>query len=132
MSELIYINDVGKIYENKVEIGTSKFYYDQFESINFIKEKNNAYNYTALALALTCFFLSYKNYFKEFYFLIIFILLGIFFFIIYILCNKCKYFIKINLVLPDERKIFSIKKQHKEDAKEFIILVEMQKNYRSF
>jgi hypothetical protein len=123
MSKLIFKNNVGKVYDDKIALGSSKFFNNEIKSIKLIKTKNNTFNYISLLIAFFCFYLSSTDYLQDFNFLIITNVIAVCFFILYISYNNNKYFIKINFNTPNEKKIFTVRKQYKEDAKEFITII---------
>lgn len=127
MSELIFKNNVGKIYNDKITLGSNKFFYNEIKSVKFIEIKNNTFNYISLLIAFFCFYLSSTDYLQDFNFLIISNVIAVSFFSLYICYNNNRYFIKINFNEPNENKLFIVRKQYKEDAKEFITIIQTKK-----
>jgi hypothetical protein len=124
---LLFKNNIGKVYKDKITIGSNKFPFEALETVNFKKVKDRKYNVIAFFFGLICFLIALFNFnsTKIFTISILFSLLCGVFYLVY--TNK-KYFIIIDFKQNQNSQIFKIKKELKEEAKDFIIAVSVTNN----
>ncbi len=119
MSKLRYKNIIGKVYEDKIAIGTNKFFYNDMKAINLVKIKSKKYNNIALTCALISLTFSLINYEKIIVFIVL-LLNSIILLIFYKLHKRKKYYIEIHSISNDEKIFLSIRNKQKNAAKAFI------------
>jgi hypothetical protein len=119
MSQLIFRNAIGEIYDDNIVISNHKFFIGSFESLRLLKYADKKINVISFLVAGLFLIITYVNVKVIFYFYLgiissfIFILFGIFF-------KRKRYVLIVFRTNNLENETFLIKSRDKESVKEFL------------
>ena len=116
MSKLYFKNEVGKIYDDKIVIKTSKFPFNETVEVLIVnfrdKKLNILFLLTSLSFFGISFFVTAFNYF--------FIAIGILLFLFAAFKKYYNYFIEVKTLDAENSKSFKLKSRDIESANEFV------------